>query len=156
MQGITTLLEKAEVLIYILAGVLLTVAALAVMGYAMIVFAQHVTHGEVIKGIVELLELLLLGLMSVELLYTVMVSLRTHSLSAEPFLIVGLVAAVRRVLTLSVEAAHLFQTNRQQFHSALYEIGLLAVTIFILVASIYLLRRSPQQKNPLEERPGTP
>lgn len=142
MRFVTRMLERAEDVIYTAAGVLLAFAALMILGHTLVAFIGHMAHGEVIKGIIELLEQLLLALMSVELLYTVLVSLRTHSLSAEPFLIVGLVAAVRRVLTISVEAAHFFTTDMEKFRMALYEIGLLAVTILILVVCIFILRRS--------------
>jgi hypothetical protein len=37
--------------------------------------------------------------MIVEILHTVRISLRSHILVAEPFLIVGLIAAVRRILS---------------------------------------------------------
>ena len=41
--------------------------------------------------------------MIVEILYTLQVSFREHTLVAEPFLIVGLIAAIRRVLILTAE-----------------------------------------------------
>ncbi len=154
MEVITRWLERAEALIYVMAGVLLGLAALVILGHTLVVFVAHVLDGEILKGIIELLEQLLLALMSVELLYTVMVSLRTRSLSAEPFLIVGLVAAVRRVLTISVEAAHFFTTDLEKFRLALYEIGLLAVTILILVVSIYVLRKAGRPRDGAAPSPG--
>ena len=41
--------------------------------------------------------------MIVEILYTVQVSFREHALIPEPFLIVGLIAGIRRVLVLTAE-----------------------------------------------------
>jgi uncharacterized membrane protein (DUF373 family) len=46
---------------------------------------------------------LLLVMMIVELLYTVQLAFREHALVPEPFLMVGLVAATRRVLVLTAE-----------------------------------------------------
>jgi uncharacterized membrane protein (DUF373 family) len=46
----------------------------------------------------------LLILLIVELLYTVQVSFREHAVMPEPFLLVGLIAAIRRVL-LGVQSA---------------------------------------------------
>jgi hypothetical protein len=86
--------------------------------------------------------------MVVELLYTVTVSIRTRSLSAEPFLIVGLVAAVRRVLTLSVEAANIMQTDLELFKLAMIEIGLLVLSILVLVIAIHILRRTHRPARP--------
>jgi cytochrome bd-type quinol oxidase subunit 1 len=63
----------------------------------------------------------------------------------EPFLIVGLIASVRRVLVITLQAA--VQEGQPQaanmFHNSMIELGLLAVLILIFVFSIYLLRRSP-------------
>lgn len=51
----------------------------------------------------RLLDSLLLVMMLVEILHTVDISLRQHVLSSEPFLIVGLIAAIRRVLVITAE-----------------------------------------------------
>ena len=53
--------------------------------------------------IVRLIDQSLLILMIVEILYTLQVPFREHTLVAEPFLIVGLIAAIRRVLILTAE-----------------------------------------------------
>jgi uncharacterized membrane protein (DUF373 family) len=50
---------------------------------------------------VDLLDRMLLILMIVELLYTVQVSFREHTLVPEPFLIVGLIAVTRRILVVT-------------------------------------------------------
>jgi len=55
-------------------------------------------------SIIGLLDQLLLVLLIVELLYTVHVSFREHVLTAPPFLLVALIAAVRRILVLTAEA----------------------------------------------------
>ena len=144
MDSITKWLERAEGLLYVLTGILLVVVALVILGHATGAFIGHLSEGEFTEAVVTLLEELLLGMMAIELLYTVTVSMRTRSLSAEPFLVVGLVAAVRRILTLSVEAATLFQTDVEKFKMALYEIGLLTFAVLILVISIHILRRCKQ------------
>jgi uncharacterized membrane protein (DUF373 family) len=50
-----------------------------------------------------LLDRILLILLIVELLYTVQVSFREHALVPEPFLLVGLISAIRRVLVVTAE-----------------------------------------------------
>ncbi len=65
----------------------------------------------------------------------------------EPFLIVGIIASVRRVLVITLQAA--VQEGQPQaqaanvFRNSMIELGLLGVLILILVFSIYLLRHSP-------------
>jgi uncharacterized membrane protein (DUF373 family) len=57
--------------------------------------------------VVDLLDRILLILMIAEILYTVQVSFREHTLSPEPFLIVGLIAATRRILVITAEFSDL-------------------------------------------------
>jgi hypothetical protein len=61
-------------------------------------FGQIVAYGPAHFGFVELHDQVLLILLIVGLLYIVQVSLRGRALAAEPFLMVGLISAIRRVL----------------------------------------------------------
>src|SRR5256886_7636486 len=89
----------------------------------------------------ELLDRILRILMIVELLYTAQVSFREHALVPEPFLIVGLIAAVRRLLVLTAEFAQLLEKNEGTFQGAMLELGLLTVMIVALVVSLVALKR---------------
>ena len=55
------------------------------------------------------LDQLLVVLMLVEVLHTVRISIRSHILVTEPFLVVGLIASIRRILVITLEAASLTQ-----------------------------------------------
>jgi Phosphate-starvation-inducible E family len=56
----------------------------------------------------RVLSQLLVVLVLVELLHTVRISIRSHILLAtEPFLVVGVIASIRRVLVISLEMATL-------------------------------------------------
>ena len=79
--------------------------------------------------------------MIVELLYTVQVSFREHALVPEPFLIVGLVAATRRILVLTAEFPELQDKGEQAVRIAMIELGVLTLMILALVASLRMLRR---------------
>ena len=83
--------------------------------------------------IVRLLDQSLLILMIVEILYTLQVSFREHTLVAEPFLIVGLIAAIRRVLILTAEFSKPAEINEAAFHNVMFELVLLTVPILALV-----------------------
>ncbi len=52
--------------------------------------------------------------MLVEILHTVRISIRSHVLVTEPFLVVGLIASIRRILVITLEAATL--TCAGSFH----------------------------------------
>jgi hypothetical protein len=88
---------------------------------------------------------ILLILMIVEVMYTVQVSFREHSLVPEPFLIVGLVAATRRILVLTAEFAELTDKGPEVFRNAMVELGLLTAMVLVLVTSILILKRRPVQ-----------
>lgn len=100
------------------------------------------------RAALEMLNELLLVLMILELLYTVRVSLKEHTLIAEPFLIVGLIAGVRRILVITAEAWGLGETDPEQFDRAMLELGLLTVMTLVIVISILLLRKSASGREP--------
>ncbi|MBJ7384257.1 MAG: phosphate-starvation-inducible PsiE family protein, partial [Mycolicibacterium sp.] len=82
---------------------------------------------------------LLLIFIFVELLYAVRVSLRSHEIVVEPFLIVGILAAIKEIVVLSVEAATLLNKG-PEFSRAAVEIGLLGGVVLVLSASAYIMR----------------
>ena len=76
-------------------GVVLAGSALTLLVTSVIDFTQSVLERKV--NIIALLERILLILLIVELLYTVQVPFREHALLPEPFLLIGLISAIRRV-----------------------------------------------------------
>jgi hypothetical protein len=56
----------------------------------------------------------------------------------EPFLIVGIVAAVRRLIVISAEAENLLGTAK--FRDVMLEIGVLAMTVLLLGVTVLVLR----------------
>ncbi|MBD3235772.1 MAG: hypothetical protein GF330_03630 [Candidatus Eisenbacteria bacterium] len=141
-------LERAEDALYAIAGIMLAAVSLVILIHAAFAFFTDLNELGAATATLHLLEEVLLALMAVELLYTVIVSLRTRSLSPEPFLVVGLVAAIRRILAVSVEAAELVEGDPDQFRLAIIEIGMLIVGVMILVFSIWILRRCRPAPNP--------
>jgi hypothetical protein len=79
--------------------------------------------------------------MIVEILYTVQVSFREHALVPEPFLIVGLIAGIRRVLVLTAEFGDLLEKGDTAFRNGMLELGLLTLMILALVGALVLVRR---------------
>src|SRR5947207_5943458 len=83
----------------------------------------------------------LLTLMNVQILYHLHVSFREHTLVAKPFLIVGLIAAIRRVLILTAEFSKPAEISETAFHNVMFELGLLTVLLLALVFSLFLMKR---------------
>jgi uncharacterized membrane protein (DUF373 family) len=133
-----------EDVVYIGLGALLALSALVLLGSTAAAFVRDLTHAELPGAIIGLLDRLLLVLMIVELLYTVQISFREHTLVPEPFLIVGLVAAVRRILVLTAEFSRSMQVNESAFRVAMVELIVLTLMIVSLVASLLMLRNRHQ------------
>ena len=130
-----------EDIVYIGLGVLLAASALVLLGHTALTFSRDLVHAALPGAIVSLLDRLLLVLMIVELLYTVQVSFREHALVPEPFLIVGLVAATRRVLVLTAEFTGAQVPSEPAFRVTMIELGVLTAMIVALVGSLLMLRR---------------
>jgi uncharacterized membrane protein (DUF373 family) len=129
-----------EDIVYVGLGVLLSVSALVLLIASTVSFSTDLVHGALPTAIVGLLDRLLLTLMIVELLYTVQVSFREHALVPEPFLIVGLVAAVRRILVVTAELTGVEGRTGDAFRVSMIELGVLAAMILVLVLSLVMLR----------------
>ena len=78
----------------------------------------------------------------------------------EPFLIVGLIASIRRVLVITMQAAKMTEQGQPQaadavsaaFRNTMVELGLLAFLILVFVFAIYLLRRSSMREELLQSK----
>jgi uncharacterized membrane protein (DUF373 family) len=140
-------LDKAEVAIYSILAVLLFITAFATMANAGKMLWDDLRHWTIVTQTLRVLDQLLVVLMLVEILHTVRISIRSHILVTEPFLVVGLIASIRRILVITLEAANLTEGGRwltegaSIFRASMIELGLLGLLILILVFSITLLRR---------------
>ena len=130
-----------EDVVYIGLGLLLAGSSIALLIGGMITFGQHLMAGTLTSNIVPLLDRILLILLVVELLYTVQVSFREHTVVPEPFLLVGLIAAIRRVLVLTAEFAQVHGQSDQVFRRFTIELVVLTVLIVALVISLVILRK---------------
>ncbi len=140
-ERLTRWLSHGEDAIYLATGGLLGVTAVVILLSTAGVFIDAIRMGALIPRSVQILDALLLVLMIVEILHTIRVSIIQHSLQAEPFLIVALIAGVRRILILTVEAARFLSDKPDQFHRVLLEMGVLTVYFVVIVGSIVLIRR---------------
>jgi uncharacterized membrane protein (DUF373 family) len=139
---ISKVFRLLEDVIFVGLGVLLAGTALYLLVAAIIHFGKHV-FGLSLSGtaVVTLIEELLLVLLVVEILYTVQVSFREHTLAPEPFLLIGLIAAVRRVLVITAELAEPRNKTNEIFNFLMIELGVLTGLIVALVASVMMLRK---------------
>jgi uncharacterized membrane protein (DUF373 family) len=139
---------KVEIFAYILLGFLLAVAAILGMGGTAFLLLHSFQVSADSDSLVIAIDRLLFVLMVVEILHTVRVSFRSGTLVAEPFLVVGLIASIRRVLVITLESSQANQygkwspESQSLIRASMLELVVLAVLILVMVVSIYMLRRS--------------
>ena len=134
---------RVEDVVYVGLGLLLASGALFLLGNTVIHFAQSIVSTTFKPIVVELLDQILLIMMIIEILSTVQVSFREHKLTPEPFLIVGLIAAIRRVLVLTAEFSRPDEFVEAAFHNAMYELALLTALVLSLGLALFLLKKGP-------------
>jgi uncharacterized membrane protein (DUF373 family) len=98
------LLEHAQDVVTIAVGVLLILvsAVLLISGVADFVHAMAATRiwtaQSILNATTSFLDEILLVLILVEIVHTVVLSLHSHRLVAQPFIVVGLIAVIRKIL----------------------------------------------------------
>jgi uncharacterized membrane protein (DUF373 family) len=140
-EWVARVFTAVEDVVYVGLGLLLAGCSLALLVSGLINFGQNLMAGSLTTNVVALLDRVLLILLVVELLYTVQVSFREHALVPEPFLLVGLIAGIRRVLLLTAELAHVQEKSEAIFQHFIVELLVLTVLIVALVISLVLLRK---------------
>ena len=127
-------------------------------GYVLLAVAAKTSWGLVSdfsqKPVLEVLDILLLVFIVVELLFAVRATVEKRELVAEPFLLVGIIASIKEIVILSVEAASALGQG-DEFVDRVIEIGLLGVLVVLLGVTSFLLRRKerePDEGEPAPER----
>jgi len=138
------LLGTSESIVLALIGVALVLVAVLLLYSGMYDLSQAVHQGpaEIEHRAIEILNTVLLVMMTMEIVYTVAISLESHTLNAEPFLLIGVIAGIRRMLVITATSTDAEAARPEQFHNMLLELGLLAGTIVVLAAAIWILRYS--------------
>lgn len=139
-KAVSSGFSMVQDVVYVALGVLLSIAALILLvqgGRAIF----HAASAATPRAVVDVLDRILLALMIAELLYTVQVSFREHALVPEPFLLVALIAAVRRILVITAEFSAQDRPSDDAFRQVMWELGLLTVLIVVLVGALVVLQR---------------
>jgi uncharacterized membrane protein (DUF373 family) len=143
---------KIEIFAYMVLGLLLALVALLGVGGAAVTLWRALTEMGDAEALVVTIDRLLFVLMVVEILHTVRVSFRSGTLVCEPFLIVGLIASIRRVLVITLESSQVNQPGKwtpdsqAMLNSTMLELVVLGGLILIMVISIALLRHSQNRR----------
>ena len=131
-------IDRLEDVMYSLVAILLALAAILLLWSAASSTVSDLQNSlDPLTIVLKLLDRGLILFMVVELLHTVRITLHGHELTAEPFLIVGLIAAIRRVLLLTAESGTDFRFDRQGA-----ELIILISLILVMSIAILIWRRT--------------
>jgi uncharacterized membrane protein (DUF373 family) len=144
-KAVSAAFSGVQDVVYVGLGVLLAVSAVILLVQAALAVVEAATAGGGLRAVVTVLDRILLALMIAELLYTVQVSFREHALVPEPFLLVALIAAVRRILVITAEfSAQQEGAGGEMFQRVMWELGLLTLLIVVLVGALVILQRKTE------------
>lgn len=132
IAGVVWALEHVQDIISVIVGVLLVALSVVVLVLGIVDFFQEVASGSAVEtAVIELLNRVLLVLILVEIMHTVVLSLRAHHLVTQPLLAVGLVAVIRKIL---------FDLSSEETVSTA-ELALLIAMIAVFVVALILVSR---------------
>ena len=136
---------------YVAVAVALAAAGLGLFGYVIYDFIAHVQEDPFPSLILELLDGLLLVFIITELIHTIRAVIDLKVLISEPFLVVGIVAVIRRMVVVSASAKDLIGTP--EFGDAMLETGVLTAAIVGFGLVIFMLRHTTHSEPRPEHEP---
>lgn len=126
---------------YITACLSFLVVGMLVFGYSWVAYARSVQEA-FLPATITLLNDLLFVIILLELFRTVLGFLQSDRIRLEPFLHVGIIASVRRILTAGAEFSHQDTVPEEIFHHYLLDMSLHVFVILVLMIALYLHRKS--------------
>ena len=141
-----------ETALYVVIGAVLVVAAGLLVGEAAYNLFTEFDDG-VVPAARDTLDTLLLTFIFVELFAAVRVTIRQQQLVAEPFFLVGIIAAIKEIVLL-VGAEDLSSDDWENFRDGMIEVGVLALVILVLTVCTLIARRRLREPTEEEESVG--
>ncbi len=126
---------KVDIAFHVIAALLL-LAACGFMLYHAFLNIIDPSHQAVIRIINDVL----LALIILELLWTILRFLKKQRFILAPFLAIGIIAAIRRILLIEAETSLMEHVPQEK----LYEIGLSGLIVLILMIAYYLSVKAQQ------------
>ena len=123
------LIGLVETTLYVIVGVLLVAAGVIILWDTLTGFVHGLQDEETTGELgLRVLDRVLLLLIVAELLLTLQLVIARGEIATEPFLFIGIIAVVRRVVVITAEVEHLPQEGRE-LTNFLVELGPLALLV---------------------------
>ncbi len=144
----TGILDAFERLAYLAIALALSVPIVMLVVSAAMSMLE-VSEVGVLETVLAVLDRLLLAFIFVELINTVRVTVAERGIFiAEPFLLVGLIAVVRRILLLTAGLEQAEST--ETFQNMIIELGVMTGLVIVLTIALYFTRRMRLSEKKLE------
>lgn len=136
---VTRLIDAAEKVVYYVAALFLLAMIVLVFVAAAREMLAVLEIGPVMTALAVLDSVLLIFIFA-ELLSTISTIVKEREIVAEPFLLIGIIAVVRRILAVTVSIEQSLGTP--EFRDLLYELGVLTALVLALSAALYFNRKA--------------
>ena len=143
-----TVIMYVEMVIYAVVCLVLVLGAVALLIESVKSFFEDLDQG-VLWAATQMLSVLLLVFVFVELLGAVRSTVRERRLIAEPFLLVGIIAAIKEIVLIG-GTERIIATDDELFTRAMVEIAVLSGVVLLLAISTLLLRNSAARRREVE------
>ncbi len=137
---LTTVLDYSQTVVYYGLTLVLLVA-IGVLFVSVGTSLLAVFEVDALETILAILDRVLLITIFVELLITIEILVQERQIVAEPFLLIGLVAVIRRILLVTAEAGQSLN-DPEKFLNLVTELGVLTALVISLSAALYVARRT--------------
>lgn len=137
-EGVGEFMRAFDRIIYVGVGAAFLLAGISIFFYSLgMFFTQYLERG-FMTAVVRLIHDLLLVLIIMEVMRTITNYLREHTITMEPFLYIGIIAATRSILTAGAEIGSRDTVDIAIFNRYLMEIGVNAIVILLIAVALFL------------------
>jgi len=148
-------LEWADRGVYLVVAVLFLLAALAMGGYAVVMFVRSARHGFPLQLITFINDLLLV-LIILEVLGTVRSYLATGTTSLRPFLYIGIISATRRILAIGAQTTLGEVHSEAVFRHLMIDLAVNGAVVLALASALFLFGRHQPSASGTQEGTSEP
>ncbi len=141
MKKIIGVLQIFDDIVHVSITVFLILISIIIFLYALVDFTEGILHhGQIIHLTLKVLEDILLILIILEIIWLVLNYLRSRTLTVEPFLFIGIISGVRKILIIGARSIEEISLEQIKIYELETIISLMVVVA--LVISLYLIRKS--------------
>ncbi len=143
MKQSIQILEKFDDIIQITVAVIIFAVAGIVLVVAGIHFVMHF-RDEFSYALIMFIHELLMIMILLELVYTIITFLKEHTIPLEPFIVIGIISSLRKLLTIGAQMSISESQTvmaEQAFQHYVIELILNTGIVFVLVVALYIIRK---------------